>query len=152
MASKSEREMQQRPQAQPQQRQTQQPQPQQRELSEPQQRRAESQQPSPEDRIRERDQQEQTRQPAQQAPVNDDAQITRLVQEKISSVSTLSDDNINVQVRNGEVVLNGTVNNPQNENRAISIAQSVPGVKGVRSQLELKKKGPQPKKNNDNKQ
>jgi osmotically-inducible protein OsmY len=141
MSVKAERNMQQRPDAQPQQEQRQ---PQQRELPQPQQRRPEDQQPSPEDRTREKNQQEQSPQPSQPA-MNNDAQLTRLIQQKISNIDTLSDDNITVQVRNGEVVLHGTVNNPQNENRAISVAQSVPGVKGVRSQIEVKKKGPQPK-------
>ncbi|HSE41381.1 MAG TPA: BON domain-containing protein, partial [Acidobacteriota bacterium] len=120
----------------------------------PQQRRPDAQ-PAPEDRMRERNvPEEQSRQPSQQSSMNDDASITRLIQQKISSISTLSDDNITVQTRNGEVVLRGTVNNPQNENRAVSIAQSVPGVKAVRSQIELKKKGnpPQPLKKNKDQQ
>jgi osmotically-inducible protein OsmY len=112
------------------------------EAPQPEQRRPEAQ-PTPEDRPQERNPEEQSRQPSQRSA--NDAQITREVQERISNLPTLSDDNINVQVRNGEVVLHGTVNNPQNENRAVSIAQSVPGVKSVRSEITLKKKAPQQK-------
>lgn len=115
-----------------------------RTAAEPQQERRTEAQRAPEDRMQERNPEEQSRQPSPRS-ANDDAQITRTVQERISDLPTLSDDNISVQVRNGEVVLHGSVNNPQNEKRAVSIAQSVPGVKSVRSEITLKKKGPQTK-------
>jgi len=143
MAAKSQRNIQEPPAAQPQ------PRPQQPQQAPPPQQRRPEAQPAPVEPMRERNLQEQSKQPSPPS-TNDDARITNLVKQQISNIPTLSDDNINVQTRNGEVVLHGTVNNPQNENRAISIAQSVPGVKAVRSQLVVKKKGnaPPPLKQN----
>jgi osmotically-inducible protein OsmY len=157
MAAKNERQMRERTQAQPQQRsdkrpseaQQQQRPPQQQEPSQPEQRRQEEQR-AQQNRMRERTPQEQPEQPSQ-AAANDDGAITRQVEQKISNLPTLADDNINVSVENGVVVLRGSVNNPQNENRALSLAQSVPGVKSVRSEIEVKKGNTpkQPKKNKD---
>jgi hypothetical protein len=78
----------------------------------------------------------------QQAPAgNDDARITQMVEQKLGNAAVLTGDNIHVQVRNGEVVLHGTVDDQQSERRAVNLAGSVNGVKNVRSQLVVKKKG-----------
>jgi osmotically-inducible protein OsmY len=53
----------------------------------------------------------------------------------------LDDANIHAQAKDGEVVLHGTVNNKQQENRAVELARAVNGVRAVRSELVLKKKG-----------
>jgi BON domain len=74
----------------------------------------------------------------------DDARITEAVQQRISNDPVLSDDNIRAQTKDGEVVLQGTVNNKQSENKAVNIARSINGVKAVKSQLVVKKKGNAP--------
>lgn len=84
---------------------------------------------------------EQQRRQQQQPSGNDDARITKMVEQKLGNAAVLSGDNIHVQVRNGEVVLHGTVDNQQSERRAVNLAGSVDGVRNVRSELVLKKKG-----------
>jgi osmotically-inducible protein OsmY len=122
--------------------------------AQPQPGRPEIQQQNPEERSREQNR-EQAREPRtqqnppnenqqqqQQQPAgNDDARITKMVEQKLGNAAVLSGDNIHVQVRNGEVVLHGTVDNQQSERRAVNLAGSVNGVKNVRSELVVKKKG-----------
>jgi len=84
---------------------------------------------------------EQARRPQQGPAGNDDARITQMVQQKLGNAAVLSGDNIHVQVNNGEVVLHGSVDDQQSERRALNLARSVNGVKAVRSELVVKKKG-----------
>jgi len=46
----------------------------------------------------------------------------------------------NIDVKNGEVTLTGTVTNAQEKAKAEQIARQVSGVKGVRNQLTVKQK------------
>jgi RNA polymerase-interacting CarD/CdnL/TRCF family regulator len=97
-------------------------------------------QPDQPNQLNQPNQPEQRRQ--QQMPSgNDDAQISQMIEQRISNAPALSGDNIHVQVRNGEVVLRGTVDNQQSENKALNIARSINGVRAVRSELVVKKKG-----------
>ncbi|MCI0611657.1 BON domain-containing protein, partial [bacterium] len=119
-----------------------------------QQRRPDIQQQAPEEKNRQTTEQrpqpnqsnegEQARRQQEMPSGNDDARISRIVEQKMANAAVLSGDNIHVQVRNGEVVLHGTVDNQQSENKAVSIAKSVNGVRAVRSELVVKKKGDAP--------
>lgn len=68
-----------------------------------------------------------------------DTNITTEVQIKIAADTCLNDQGIDVSTFEGVVTLNGTVENPTQRNNAIFYARSVPGVKGVRSRLTLKR-------------
>jgi Family of unknown function (DUF6600)/BON domain len=141
------------PQAEPPNAQKQPPSAQIRPPEQPQQRRPDIQQQTPEERNRQTTEpRPQPNQPnegerpkRQEMPSgNDDARISRMVEQKMTNAAALSGDNIHVQVRNGEVVLHGTVDNQQSENKAVNIAKSVNGVRAVRSELVVKKKGNAP--------
>jgi hypothetical protein len=112
--------------------------------------RAEVQSQNPEDRDQNRQPGQRPNQPnegdqarrQQQEPAgNDDARITQMVLQKLGNAAVLSGDNVHVQVNNGVVVLRGTVDDQQSERRAVNLAGSVNGVKNVRSELVIKKKG-----------
>jgi hypothetical protein len=114
--------------------------------------RPEVQQQNPEDRNQNREPGQRPNQPnedetakqQQQRPApagNDDARITQMVQQKLANAAVLSGDNVHVQVNNGVVVLRGSVDDQQSERRAVNLAGSVNGVKNVRSELVVKKKG-----------
>lgn len=122
--------------------------------------RPEVQQQTPEERSREQNPREQAREPRAQPDQpnereqpnrqqempgkNDDTRITQIVQQRISNAQMLNDASIHAQAKDGEVVLHGTVNNKQQENRAVELARSVNGVRNVRSELVIKKKGNAP--------
>lgn len=122
----------------------------------PQPGRPEIQQQNPDERNREQNR-EQAREPSaqpnqpnesdqqrphqQQPSGNDDAHITQMIEQKLGNAAVLSGDNVHVQVNNGVVVLRGTVDDQQSERRAVNLAGSVNGVRNVRSELVVKKKG-----------
>jgi hyperosmotically inducible protein len=67
----------------------------------------------------------------------DDASITTGVKTKFINDEQVDALNINVDTYEGVVTLNGSVPSRRVEDRAIQIARSVKGVKGVRSKLVL---------------
>lgn len=119
-----------------------------------QQRRPDIQQQTPEERNRQTteprpqpnqpNEDEQARRQQEKPSGNDDARISQMVEQKMANAAVLNGDNIHVQVRNGEVVLHGTVDNKQSENKAVNIAKSINGVRAVRSELVIKNKGNAP--------
>jgi hyperosmotically inducible protein len=68
---------------------------------------------------------------------NDDAKITADIKTKFTDDGRLDAANINVNTKEGVVTLNGKVLGHEEENRAIEIARSVPGVTNVVSELEV---------------
>ncbi len=72
------------------------------------------------------------------AAVFDDATITTKVKAAVLAEPGLSALQINVDTKDGNVTLNGTVDTPQLKERAMQIAQAVEGVKAVSDQLVVK--------------
>lgn len=72
------------------------------------------------------------------AAVLDDAAITTKVKAAVLAEPGLSALQINVDTKDGNVTLNGTVDTPQLKERAMQVAQGVEGVKNVSDQLVVK--------------
>lgn len=71
--------------------------------------------------------------------VVEDASITTRVKTKIAQTSGLGEAiNINVDTFKNVVSLSGFVDNPEQMRMALQAAQTVPGVEGVRNNLEIK--------------
>ena len=68
-----------------------------------------------------------------------DDTITSEVRKAIRSEPILKGVDIQVQTREGEVTLSGSVKNPDERQRAEGLARTVPGVKNVESRIELTK-------------
>lgn len=68
----------------------------------------------------------------------EDGSITAAVKMKFANDETVSAFKIDVDTRDGYVTLNGTVASKKEEERAIAIAHTVDGVKGVKSNLTLR--------------
>jgi len=72
------------------------------------------------------------------AAVLDDATITTKVKAAVLAEPGLKTLQINVDTRDGNVTLNGTVETPALKERAMQVAQAVEGVKSVSDQLVVK--------------
>jgi len=72
------------------------------------------------------------------AAVLDDATITTKVKAAVLAEPGLKTLQINVDTRDGNVTLNGTVDTPELKERAMQVAQAVEGVKTVSDQLVVK--------------
>lgn len=72
------------------------------------------------------------------AAVIDDATITTKVKAAVLAEPGLKTLQINVDTRDGNVTLNGTVDTPELKERAMQVAQAVEGVKTVSDQLVVK--------------
>ena len=68
----------------------------------------------------------------------DDATITTKVKAAVLAEPGLKSLQINVDTRDGNVTLNGTVETPALKERAMQVAQAVEGVKSVSDQLVVK--------------
>ena len=68
----------------------------------------------------------------------DDVAITTKVKAAVLAEPGLESLAINVDTRDGNVTLNGTVDTPQLKQRAMQVAQGVEGVKTVSDQLVVK--------------
>lgn len=68
----------------------------------------------------------------------DDSVITTKVKAAIFNDSSLSAAEINVETYKGVVQLSGFVRSREDETRAVRLARSVPGVKEVRDNMQLK--------------
>jgi osmotically-inducible protein OsmY len=67
-----------------------------------------------------------------------DAEILASVKAKLAEgIGATSVTNISVNVTNGVVSLSGTVHNPDEKSKAVSIAQAVPKVVSVNDNLQL---------------
>jgi len=64
-----------------------------------------------------------------------DSVITSIVVDKLQSDSQLMGSSINVETKDGEVTLKGTVNSHAEINRAAELARSIDGVKKVDNRL-----------------
>lgn len=73
-----------------------------------------------------------------------DERIMEDVNERLTQHGQLDAFQINVQVKDGEVTLSGTVNNRQAKRLAEDIAESCSGVKEVQNQLRVKQETAQP--------
>ena len=69
--------------------------------------------------------------------VASDATITGTVKLKLAADTQVSAREINIDTANGVVTLNGRVASTELIDRAVEIAKSVPGVKEVKSNLEV---------------
>ncbi len=65
----------------------------------------------------------------------EDGSITAAVKMKFANDELVSANNIDVDTSNGVVTLNGTVSSQAEAQRAVDLAQTVSGVKNVRSNL-----------------
>lgn len=72
------------------------------------------------------------------AAVLDDATITTKVKAAVLAEPGLNTLQINVDTKDGNVTLNGTVDSPELKQRATQVAQAVEGVKTVSDQLTVK--------------
>ncbi len=79
--------------------------------------------------------QTQTQGQVQQQPKVDDSTLQRQVHEQLASKGELA--NVQVSVSNGVVHLEGSVPNKADRKEAKKLAQSVPGVRGVKEKLEV---------------
>lgn len=70
--------------------------------------------------------------------VTADSRITREVRHAIYRDPLLGDERIHVATAQGVVTLRGSVDNRLHVNRALEIARSVDGVRGVNIELKLK--------------
>ena len=67
-----------------------------------------------------------------------DDEVTKSVQNRLATESQLKDAAIRVRTDNGMVTLMGTVPTMQAKTRATDVVRKVPGVRGVRNELEAK--------------
>ena len=68
-----------------------------------------------------------------------DASITAAIKMKMADDPVVSAMKINVDTADGNVTLNGTVQNAAEEGQAVRVAKSVDGVKGVESKLVVRR-------------
>jgi len=68
----------------------------------------------------------------------EDASITSAIKMKFANDEVVSASNINVDTTDGYVTLNGTVAGQAELDRAMQLARSVDGVKGVHSNLTIR--------------
>jgi hyperosmotically inducible protein len=66
-----------------------------------------------------------------------DASITAAVKMKMADDPDVSASKIDVDTKDGMVTLNGTVKSSTEERKAVDLAKSVDGVKGVKSNLKI---------------
>ncbi len=71
------------------------------------------------------------------ADITDDVRITNEVKVKFAADDSVKSRNIRITATTGVVVLSGTVRTKDEEQQAIDLANSVPGVKEVRSELRI---------------
>jgi osmotically-inducible protein OsmY len=69
----------------------------------------------------------------------DDATTTSAIKMKFAADKTVDAFDINVDTKNGNVTLTGTVNTKAEADKAIALAKSVEGVKSVTPRLTIKK-------------
>ncbi len=70
----------------------------------------------------------------------DDAGITKAVKEKLASLPSLKDKNIDAMVSGGVATLKGKVDKPGLKGVATNAVKKIPGVKKVDNQIEVEKK------------
>jgi BON domain len=68
-----------------------------------------------------------------------DERITEDINEELTQDPELDASDVNIEVRNGEVVLKGTVPDRESKRRAEEIAESCSGVKDVMNQIRIKR-------------
>ena len=68
-----------------------------------------------------------------------DERITEDINEELTRNDELDASGISVEVKNGEVVLKGTVSDRDSKRRAEEIAESCSGVKDVQNQIRIKR-------------
>jgi hyperosmotically inducible protein len=76
------------------------------------------------------------------ANVTSDADITRQVKSRLSSMNNLQDSSINVSTMEGKVTLTGSVTSKDEEKSAKAAAEAIPGVKKVDDDLSVSSKPP----------
>lgn len=76
--------------------------------------------------------------PSIQETQNPDTVLREKVQNKITKLPILKNQTISAGVHDRVIVLEGSVETKAQERAAINAAKSVPGVKSVRSQLNIK--------------
>ena len=69
----------------------------------------------------------------------EDAALTAKVKSALIAEPGLKALSINVDTADGVITLNGTANSPENRDKAVQVAQNVPGVKSVRDNLVVSK-------------
>jgi len=70
----------------------------------------------------------------------EDGSITAAIKMKFANDELVSASNIDVDTTDGLVTLNGTVSSQEEADRAVQLAQTVDGVKNVRSNLIIENK------------
>lgn len=70
----------------------------------------------------------------------DDASVTKAIKEKLASLPSLKDKNIDVVVAGGVATLKGKVDKPGLKGVATNATKKIPGVKKVDNQIEVEKK------------
>jgi len=75
---------------------------------------------------------------AENAEYADDTAINSKIKTMLSNEPSFSSDQINVETFMGEVELTGIVRSSADMDIAIDIARSVPGVKSVKNNLQIK--------------
>ena len=90
---------------------------------------------------RERDQQEEHRGKGPKGYVRTDERIKEDVHERLTDDGWVDASEIEVDVKNGEVFLKGTVNNRQEKRRAEDIVENISGVKNVENHIKVQQAG-----------
>ena len=90
---------------------------------------------------RERDQQGEHRGKGPKGYARTDERIKEDVNERLTDESTVDASEIEVDVRNGEVFLKGTVNSRQEKRRAEDVVESISGVKNVENHIKVQQAG-----------
>ncbi|MFS2225650.1 BON domain-containing protein [Pantoea sp. B65] len=68
----------------------------------------------------------------------DDTVVTTKVKAELLGDKSLKSNEINVETFKGRVQLSGFVSSPQMANRAVQVTRSVPGVKSVVNNMQIK--------------
>ncbi len=89
--------------------------------------------------INKRDRNEETLTPLDQSNTEADTKITQAIRKSIvKNDFSMDAKNIKIITQNGEVTLRGPVNNKGEAEKIAALAKSVPGIKTLNNQLEVK--------------
>jgi hyperosmotically inducible protein len=80
--------------------------------------------------------------PRRTAPPSDDATVQTAVRTALLNAPNVHASEIQVEAQGGVVILRGDVHGQAEEDAAIAVARSVPGVREVRSELKRGRSGP----------
>lgn len=67
----------------------------------------------------------------------EDASLTTRVKAALLADADIRDDNIKVEANQGEVVLSGSVDNPEQLKRALEVASAVEGVRNIQNEIRV---------------